>query len=192
MGAGKYFTILAILFINFLVMITLAFRLKQHFILEFFLLVFFIIVSLIMLTGIYNDENWAYKLSSLFFIAFIVNIYFMYINATHGAIISSGAAFLAALGFLISIVSIKKKEDGYGEIEEPEKPVVPDATDEKVKPYGVKAEFKPGKFIASKTASNYHIPKCDWAKKIKKKNVVWFNSKQEAKKKGYKKHNCVK
>jgi len=190
MGAGKYFTILAILFINFLVMITLAFsRLKQHFILEFFLLVFFLIISLIMLTGIYNNENWAYKLSSLFFIAFIVNIYFMYINATHGAIISSGAAFLAALGFLISVISIKKKEDEYEEIEEPEEPVVPD---EKVKPYGVKTEFKPGKFIASKTASKYHAPKCDWAKRIKKKNTVWFNSKQEARKKGYKKHSCVK
>ena len=188
MGVGKYFTILVILFIDFLAMIILAFsRLKQYFILEFFLLVFFLIISLIMLTGIYNNQNWAWKISSLFFIAFIINICFMYINVTHGAIISSGAAFLAAIGFLISVASIEKEAV---KIEEPkEEPVVSDA---KVEPYGVKTEFKPGKFIASKTASNYHTPKCDWAKKIKKKNIVWFNSKEEAKKKGYKKHSCVK
>ena len=101
MGVGRYFTILVILFFNFLAMIMLLFRLKQYFIAEFFLLVFFLIISLIMLTGIYNNQNWAYKLSSLFFIVFTINIFFMYINATHGVIIASGAAFLAAIGFFL-------------------------------------------------------------------------------------------
>jgi len=55
-----------------------------------------------------------------------------------------------------------------------------------------KKTFKPGKYIASKTGVKYHAPKCDWAKKIKKSNAVWFDSKEAAKKAGYKKDDCVK
>ena len=46
--------------------------------------------------------------------------------------------------------------------------------------------------MASKSGTKYHAPKCDWAKKIKKSNAVWFISKEEAKKAGYKKDDCVK
>ena len=50
----------------------------------------------------------------------------------------------------------------------------------------------PGKYVASKTGTTYHAPKCDWAKRIKKKNMVWFADDKAAKKKGYKKHDCLK
>ena len=189
MWATKYFTFLAILFINMLVMITLAFWLKQHFIFEFFLICLFVIISLIILAGIYMNHNWAWKLSSLFFIVFIVNIYYMYFNATHGVLIANGAAFLSALGFMISVASIEKGEKS---ISEPEDTKEPAKSDVKVESYGTKTEFRPGKFVASKTGSVYHTAKCDWAKKIKKQNQAWFKSEQEAKKKGYKAHNCVK
>src|SRR3989344_4279129 len=56
----------------------------------------------------------------------------------------------------------------------------------------VKKSFKPGKYIASKSGSKFHAPKCDWAKRVKKSNAVWFNSKEEAKKAGYKADDCVK
>ena len=56
---------------------------------------------------------------------------------------------------------------------------------------GRRAEFKPGKYIASKKASTFHAPKCDWAKKIKKRNQIWFNSIEEATNNGYKKHSCL-
>jgi len=56
----------------------------------------------------------------------------------------------------------------------------------------VKKTFKPGKFVASKTGVKYHSPKCDWAKRINKKNRVWLKDKAEARKKGYKKCSCVK
>ncbi len=54
----------------------------------------------------------------------------------------------------------------------------------------MKKTFKPGKVIASKSGKFYHSPKCDWAKKIKKKNQVWFDDEKEAKKK-FKAHSCV-
>ena len=55
----------------------------------------------------------------------------------------------------------------------------------------VSKEFQPGKYIASKNASTYHAPKCDWAKRIKKSNQIWLDDEKEAKKKGYKAHSCL-
>ncbi len=55
----------------------------------------------------------------------------------------------------------------------------------------VETKFSPGKFVASKNSNVYHIPKCDWAKKIVKSRQLWFNSKNEAWENGYKAHSCV-
>ena len=49
----------------------------------------------------------------------------------------------------------------------------------------VKKTSKPGKYIASKTGTKFHAPKSEWGKKIKKRNAVWFDSKEEAMKSGY-------
>ncbi len=56
----------------------------------------------------------------------------------------------------------------------------------------IKKRYTPGKFIASATSNKYHSPKCDWAKRIKKENRVWFKTEQEARRKGYSKHSCLK
>ena len=56
----------------------------------------------------------------------------------------------------------------------------------------IKKTYSPGKFVASSTSSKYHTPKCDWAKKIKEKNQIWFKTDAEARRKGYRKHNCLK
>ena len=85
----------------------------------------------------------------------------------------------AAIGFVISTANIKKEEEEY------EEPIGEEKEEE------VYTNFEPGKYVASKTGSTYHIPKCDWAKKIKKKNQVWFDDEKEAKK-SYKAHSCVK
>ena len=50
--------------------------------------------------------------------------------------------------------------------------------------------FTPGKFIASKNGSKFHIPKCVWANNINKENQIWFNSKPEAIAKGFSEHKC--
>jgi len=54
-----------------------------------------------------------------------------------------------------------------------------------------KTSFTPGKLVASKRSNVYHLPKCEWAKKISKERRVWFKSKEEAWEKGYKAHSCV-
>ena len=54
-----------------------------------------------------------------------------------------------------------------------------------------KAVYEPGKYVASKMGSVYHVATCSWAKKIVENRQVWFTNDAEAKKKGYKAHNCV-
>ena len=54
----------------------------------------------------------------------------------------------------------------------------------------VVSAFTPGKYIASRNASKFHIPRCVWANNINKENHVWFDSKADAESKGYSEHNC--
>lgn len=63
---------------------------------------------------------------------------------------------------------------------------------EKPKVEDIKVNFSPGKYVASETGKKYHIPKCDWAKKINKKRILWFDDKADAKKKGYMPCKCIK
>lgn len=43
-----------------------------------------------------------------------------------------------------------------------------------------------GRYVASKSGTAYHYPWCQGALKIKEENKVWFNTKEEAEKAGYK------
>ena len=42
------------------------------------------------------------------------------------------------------------------------------------------------KFVGSINSDKYHRPNCEWAKKIRPDNAVWFSSPEEAKNTGYK------
>lgn len=42
-----------------------------------------------------------------------------------------------------------------------------------------------GKYVASKNGTVYHYPWCPGAKQIKEENKIYFNTKEEAKKAGY-------
>lgn len=43
-----------------------------------------------------------------------------------------------------------------------------------------------GKYVASKSGASYHYPWCQGALKIKEGNKIWFQTKEEAEKAGYK------
>lgn len=43
-----------------------------------------------------------------------------------------------------------------------------------------------GKYVASKSGSAYHFPWCSGALRIKEENKIWFETKEEAEKAGYK------
>jgi hypothetical protein len=48
-----------------------------------------------------------------------------------------------------------------------------------------------GKFAASKNSTLYHTPDCQYVKRIKAENVIWFGSEQEAAASGKKPHKCT-
>ena len=85
---------------------------------------------------------------------------------------------VAIAGFFISLFSIETKRKEIAEGKKEAK--------------SVEKSFKPGKYIASRTGAKFHAPKCDWAKKVKKENAVWFDSKEDAMNAGYKADDCVK
>ena len=56
----------------------------------------------------------------------------------------------------------------------------------------INLQNKTGMFVASKNSKIYHLPDCQYVKRIKDENKIWFKSAEEAKEKGYSPHNCVK
>ena len=174
MGDSKirFFILDFVLLFMFLGLIMMIFNFRRiPFIGELFILIFLILFAFIALTGVYKNSNWGYSLLSMVLAATLIDLLFIfYLTRSFGAMFL-GTTLLAALGFIISVSGIKRKEH-YVEEE-------------------VTKTFEPGKYVASKTGSVYHAPNCDWAKKIKKKNLVWFDDEKDAKKK-YKAHSCLK
>ncbi|MEK7133403.1 MAG: hypothetical protein AAB771_01805 [Patescibacteria group bacterium] len=50
----------------------------------------------------------------------------------------------------------------------------------------VKPSNKEKMYVASKNSDKYHLPWCAGAQRIKEENKIWFASKEEAEKTGYK------
>lgn len=46
------------------------------------------------------------------------------------------------------------------------------------------------RFVGSKNSNKYHLPGCQWVRRIKPENVVCFKSEQEAEKQGYAPASC--
>lgn len=183
MGKFKidFFVMDVILLIVFLGLIKIIFNLHRIFlILELLFLAVIALFALIAMIAIYNGARWGWAFLSYIFGLILIDILSIYyIKGKPEFFLTT--AIVAVIGFLISIANIKKRKKfkGVGE--------VPEKVEGKVS-----KEFKPGKYVASETGNRYHIPKCDWAKKIKKTNQVWFDTEEEAKNKGYKPDNCVK
>ena len=94
-----------------------------------------------------------------------------------------------------------KKEEPIKEIilEEPsiektaenEKEVVSQIIKSKLR--SIKKTFNPSRYMASKTGEKFHSPKCNWAKKINIKNLIWIDTIEDAELKGFKKCElCIK
>ncbi len=176
MGEFKFSTLIVyiILLITFLGLINMVFNLHRFaFYLEFLILLGLFLAAIISAVGINNNFRWAWILLALFFAFVFLNMIFINAISTVKVQFFLPLIVVAVVGFFVSIFSIEAREE---EAEEGE----------------VKKTFKPGKYIASKTGSKFHAPKCDWAKKIKKSNTVWFESEEDAKKAGYKADSCVK
>jgi hypothetical protein len=188
MGGFKFitFVIYIILVISFIGLINRIFDLHRFaFYGEFLILLVLFLIAIIAAIGINSNLRWGWILLTLFFAFVFSDMLFIYAISTVKWKLFSPAVIVTMVGFFISLFKIEtpKVEEPVEEEKAAEKKVTAEKKVEKT--------FKPGKYIASKTGVKYHAPKCDWAKRVKKKNAVWFDSKEEAKKAGYKKDDCV-
>ena len=189
----RVFAMYITLLVTFLSLINTVFNLHRFaFIAEFLILLALMLLGLIAAIGISTNMRWAWILLTWllgFVLADMVLInnisaekipYFIYIAA------------VAIAGFSISLFSIEREEAVEAE------PVTGRVAGKAEKKEAKEAEkkiekiFKPGKYIASVTGAKFHSPKCDWAKKVKKSNAIWFDNKEDALKAGYKADDCVK
>ena len=177
MGGNKFtvFVMYIALLVTFLGLISMVFDLHRFaFILEFLILLGLLLVGIIAAVGISHNMRWAWMLLALFFgFAFLDMLFINAITTAKTAYFPHLLA-VAIAGFFISLFSIQKEKA------------------EAAREVAVTKTFTPGKYIASKTGTKFHSPKCDWAKKVKKSNAVWFNTKEEAKKAGYKADDCIR
>ncbi len=181
MGEARFsfFVIDIILLIVFLGLIMMIFRLRGiGFILELLALLIMIFIAFIALIPAYSGSKGGWGFLTGVFVLVLLNLLVLYLRTAMSGRVFLITLFFAAIGFVVSVANIKEDEEEY--YEEP--------IEEKAEE--VYTNFDPGKYVASKTGSTYHVPKCDWAGKIKKENQVWFDDEKEAKKK-FKPHSCV-
>jgi len=180
MGGSKtsFFITDIILLIVFLGLIKIIFDLNRFFFLgELALAIFLICIAFISLIGAFSNENWGWIGLSVVYAILLLNLLFIHAR-DHSSRLLLLTIFIAVIGFIIAVAKIKRSEDEEEFFEEPE---VEEVT----------TTHEPGKYVASATGSSYHAPNCDWAKKIKEKNRVWFDDEKDAKKR-FKPHSCLK
>lgn len=149
--------------------ITFAFQLLFTIVIGFF--------TIISMLAIFNNARWGWRFIYYIMLLMLIDMLVIYFIKGKPAYFFTISIF-SLIGFFMSVGQISKK---------PKKVMIKEPKAEEVK-----KKFYPGKFVGSKTASKYHAPNCEWAKKIKKSNQVWFADETEAKKKKYSAHSCVK
>ena len=154
-----------------------------------FCMLFFGFISLIG-ASFDNKKSWWF-LSAVFTVA-LINLLFVHAKL-NGAYFKRTVlfAFLGLIGMFTAVI-YSKPESKFRPMKQEEEvfagpaPDVEEYHEEKKAKKSVLKTYAPGKFVASNKGAKFHAPKCDWAKKISLNNQVWFKSKAEAKKKGYK------
>lgn len=158
------------------------------------LLIFMFFLTLAMFV-IYHNKNWGWILLGATLILILINTLFIIFIKDVFEIFHITIMFFSVLGLVVTLINVRipsqEVEEGeFGKVEgyyhsidkiKPKEPAEPK----------VEKTFTPGKYIASKKANKFHLPKCDWALKISKVNRMWFNSEEEAKAKGFEADKCV-
>ncbi|MBW2981283.1 hypothetical protein KY343_00240 [Candidatus Woesearchaeota archaeon] len=196
---NMFFIMIVIMFILFLSLISIIFDLTGgFFVFELLLFLLFLLAGVILTIGVLGSKDWTWPGLLVFFGANLINLSILFwIDASFSKVILPVivgiAGFLIAMFNLSSEKIMENTEDMDEAQEEPEE-ISNESFSKKEEPEEeiVRTNFIPGKYVASETGKKYHIPRCDWAKKISKKNIVWLDDKGDAKKKGYLPCKCVK
>jgi hypothetical protein len=189
-------------FVVFLTLILTVFDMTgAGFILGLTFLLGMLFASSVGMGGAYRNKRWGWLLMvflSLIVILFAFALYLMVGQVElHGVMIASSIIL-----FAIAIINMGLADN----VEEPQARKKPQIkvyeSMEKVEPYhegkavakvaAPKKRKLPGRFVASKMASHYHTPRCEWTPNIKRRNRIWFGSEASAKKAKFKPHECIK
>ena len=165
------------------------------FVFELMLLLIFIFIFIFAMFAIYHDEKWGWTILAGALILLPLNLFFIFLLTKVFETAYLTASFFSGIGIVLALLNLRtareyaagegaysKAKDYYPYIDkmEPVKAEEP-----------ISKTFTPGKYIASKKATMYHVAKCDWAKRIRKENRLWFNSEEEAKAQGFVADVCV-
>ena len=197
-----YFGGQVVLFILALGLISMVFTLSGGaFMFQLGYVCLYLAASVATLMGIYRSSSWAVPLYIVIVLATLLEVIYLD-TMVQGSLPTVFVVVIAGLvgffGGIFNLESQAKAKEEYieipfnGKIEAQEENSEQPAT-RKVTVYGSpkQTNFSPGRFVASQTGTKYHIPKCNWAKKINKKKMVWFENHDQAMELGYKKCECL-
>lgn len=160
-----------------------------------FVLLLFGVFSLI---GVYRGSKTAWGVLMFIMILAIIQIFWVYFLEKIHFVWFVLLIIVSLITFGVTVIKVVAVSDEGDEDDDIDLPDFPENTEEtaveEILPEHsvVLKSSEPGKFVASKTGTTYHAPKCDWAKRIKKANRVWFDDAKQARKQGYRKHDCLK
>ena len=184
-----------LLLVAFLSLTSVAFDLFGYaFILSIVLLGGLLGCTVLGVGGISHGRAWGWSFLTLISLILIVYSYFVYmVEGTFDNLFTLVASSLilfvvALLNFRLASEPRPRRQKPTVQVYESLDKMEPMAEEKKA----MTKTFTPGKFVASKFASTFHIAKCEWANNIKKGNRVWFATDNEAKKAGMKAHSCIK
>jgi hypothetical protein len=188
---GLFLVFAVLLFILNMLLIRQTFSFSREvFLFEFFLVLFLGMMSLDSMNEFTKKNFSCFSVFAIYFGLLLLNSVGLKIFA--GVHMSLSILFLSGFGFLISTSNISSRRDECcGTFKDVEQKVMDDIVKSKEKSEPITPSYSQKKYIASKIGKKYHTPKCDFAKKIPKRNQVWISSKDEAEEKGYKPCKCV-
>ncbi len=171
------FVVLLLLFVGFLGLIDSIFNMNGwKFYAEVLVLLGLLFLSILALLLLWNKVSFGYVLSACISFVMLLNLLLFYFVASMDTLL-----FLALVStlsvFVLSVMGIGGKEP-----EVKSKPAP--------KPKVIKT-YTSGKVVSSKSSKYYYLPTSSQAKKISKKNQVWYDSDEDAKKAGKKPHSSV-
>lgn len=170
------------------------------FVLELMILLAFIFLFAAALFAVYRNKKFGWTMIGAALILLLLDALFIYLITKTFETAHMTIVFFSVIGLLVALLNLMADKKPHGSPAGYEKAkeyyqyidkMQPEEELAHEKEPRIEKTFTPGKFVASRNASRFHSPKCDWAKRISKSNQLWFESEEEAKAKGFQADKCV-
>jgi len=196
----SFFAMVFILLFALIGFIFVVFDLRGlTFIFELGVLLTFMFLLTFAMFFVFSNKRGSWGIIAIVLLLLLFNVFVIFLLTKKFTLAYVTSTLFALVGMVVAALNYSRKREVYTEVEEKGKYY--HTYIDKMEPKEAKAEakaeakvqktFSPGKYVASKKANKFHSPKCDWAHRIDKANRVWFNSKEEAKSKGFEPDKCV-